>query len=568
MKNKILCVILTAALAATLFGCGVYEGSDTAPEPIGAEAIGEEPGVSGAVSESLASETPNGGEKIFRYSELQEPTTLDPNKAKCILDNEVAHMTQECLVRNTAGKIEPGIAESWEISDDGLVYTFHLRDAKWSDGESIKAEDFVYGLQRLMDPATASEYAFIGEYVKNGAAVESGEKAPEELGIKAPDDKTVEITLDVATPYFLSLMGSSAQYSPIRKDIVEKYGNDFAATAEKNVYSGPFMITRTADGQIIFAKNPNYWNAGAIKLDGAELNCIAEGNTAVAMYESGELDFVKLPTETVVNYDDIDHEYMNGNEDYFYINEKSDNKILNNKNFRMALNYGLDRNTYIKLATDGVYSPCNALVMPLVSGAEKTYGEEYTVSSYPLDGDMARAQEFLKKAMEEEGFSDPSDIRVEITTTDAEASKKIAEVAQELWTQALGITITIRQVTYADIYGSVLPNGDYEIGYAGWGPDYSDPYTYLELFKSDSPYNYSNYENAEVDKCLNASRTETDAKKRMDLLNKAEQVILDDAALVPLQYRQQHYLLNDAFSGLNFYFCSINTDWTYADKAL
>ena len=564
MKKKIISLLLTGILAVSLAGCGVYEKggadapADTAEEvPEGTSAGGETAGD--------ATDNVSGAKKIFRYSETTAPTSLDPIKANCILDNEVGHMTQESLVRNTAGNVEPGIAENWDISDDGLTYTFYLRDALWSDGEAITANDFVYGFRRLMDPETASPYAFIGEYIKNGAAVEAGEAAVEELGVSAPDDKTFIVELEANTPYFLSLIGSCCQYSPQRQDIVEQYGNDYAATAQKSVYSGPFKIVSSENQQYIFEKNENYWNSGMIMLDGAELNIIPDQSTALAMYESGELDFVKLPTEQVVNYDDADHEYMNGNEDFIYINQNSDNKILQNKNFRLALNYGLDRNTYITLATNGVYTPCNSLVMPLVSGAVSTYGDEYTVDSYPLDGDSETAKQYLEEAMKEEGISDPKDISVEITTTDVEASKIVAEVVQELWTQSLGITVTVRQVTYADIYGSVFPSGDYEVGYGGWGPDYSDPYTYLELFKSDCAYNYSNYKNDAVDRLLENSKTETDAKKRMDMLNSAETMLLDDGALVPLQLRQQHYLLNDSITGMNFYFCSINTDWTYAD---
>lgn len=559
MKRKVISFALTVIMVLSLAGCGVYEkGGASDFSGTGDKAASGEASEKGGTADAS-------GEKIFRYSENIPPTTLDPLKANCILDNEVGHMTQETLVRNTAGNIEPGIAETWEISGDGKTLTFHLRDAKWSDGKPITAQDFLYGFRRLMDPATACPYAFIGEYIKNGAQVETGEKKVEELGVAAVGDKTFKIELENNTPYFLGLLGTCCVFSPQRQDIVEKYGNDYAATAEKSVYSGPFTIVSSENQRYVFKKNENYWNKKVIMLDGAELNVIPDQSTAIAMYESGELDFVKVPPEQVVNYDDIDHEYMNGNEDYLYINHESNNKILKNKNFRLALNYGIDRNTYITLATNGVYAPCNALVMPLVAGVSTTYGDEYNIESYPMDGDAALAKQYLEKAMKEEGISSPSDISVELTTTDVETSKKIAEVIQELWTQTLGINVTVRQVTYADIYGSVYPNGDYEVGYAGWGPDYSDPYTYLELFKSDNPYNYSNYKNDSVDRLLENSKTETDAKKRMDMLNSAETILLDDAALVPLQLRQQHYLLNEKITGMNFYFCSVNTDWTYAD---
>ena len=507
------------------------------------------------------------GEKVFRYSVLTEPTTLDPNKAKSIGDNEVVHACQEALVRNTAGEITSGLAESWELSDDGLTYTFHLREAYWSDGVQVTAADFVYGRQRLLDPATASEYAFIGEYVKNGYAVETGEMEPSELGVTAVDDLTLELTLENPTAYFLSLVGSAAQYCPVRQDIAEEYGTDFAATADKNVYCGPFKMTSSENQVYVFEKNEYYWNADAIQLDRCELNVISDANTALAMYEAGDLDYVKVPTDQVPNYDDVDYEYMNGNEDYFYINEESENTILSNKNFRLALNYGLNRTAYIALETNNVYSASNTLVMPLVGGVSASYGEEYTLDSYPMDGDLEQALAYLQTAMEEEGIASPSDISIELTTTDIESSKKIAEVAQELWTQSLGINVTIRQVTYADIYGSVLLGGDYEVAFGGWGPDYSDPYTYLELFKSDCSYNYSNYSNAEFDQLLDASKTETDVQARMDMLNEAEKIILEDAAFIPLQCRQEHYLLNEKVTGVAFYFCSVNIDWVYADIA-
>ena len=478
------------------------------------------------------------------------------------------HAVTESLVRNTGGEVTPGVAESWDISPDGLVYTFHLReDAKWSDGEPITADDFVYGLQRLLDPETAALYAFIGEYIKNGYAVETGELEPEALGVKAIDERTLEITLENPTAYFLSLVGSSGQYAPCRKDVVDEYGTDFAATADKNVYSGPFKLTKSENQEYVFEKNEYYWDADNIKLDKAYMNYVEKAETQLAMYEEGSLDYVEIPSANVPDYEGQDNTFLNGNVDYFYINHKSENKVLGNKNFRLALNYALNRNDYIKLATSGVYKASNSLVFPGLQGAEKKYGEEYQLESYPLDGDTAKAKDYLNAAMSELGIKDAADISVEITTTDVESSKKIAEVCQELWQTALGIKVTIRQVTYADIYGTVLPGGDFEIGYGGWGADYDDPYSYLELFKSDSLYNYSQYANDDVDAALKASQKETDPKTRMDLLNKAEQAIIDDGAFIPLQQREVHYLVNEKVQGLSFFHCSINLDWVYADIA-
>ena len=520
--------------------------------------------------------TPGGGKsdgdsadgKVFRYAVNTLPTTLDPTKGQSIGDNEIQHAVTEGLTRNTAGDVKPGIAESWDESEDGLTYTFHLRkDAKWSDGEPITAADFEYSWKRLVNPETASPYAFIGDCLKNGQAIEQGNMDVEELGVKAVDDTTLEVTLEHPTSYFLSLIGSSGQYAPLRQDVVEKYGTDFAATSEKNVYSGPFVMTSSEDNVWTFAKNDNYWDKDSINLDKCELNYVENTDTQLSMYEAGDLDYVQVPTAYVSDYKDKAEVFANGNVDFCYINSKSDNPVLGNKNFRLALNYALNRNDYNKLANADTYTAFNGLVFPGLQAKGTTYGEAYDLNSYsyPLDGDQDKATEYLNAAMQELGIANASDITVEVVTTDADSSKRIVETLQEQWQNALGINVKIRQVTYADIYGKVFPEHDYEIGYGGWGSDYDDPYSYLELFKGDSSYNYSQYENPEVDQLLIASQDEPDTDKRMDELNQVEQDILADGAFVPLQARNVYYMLDDDTTGINFYYCSLNIDWVYAD---
>lgn len=543
MKKRVLAAFLSMAMVAGLAtGCGT-------------------PG-------SGKSDSDSADGKVFRYAVNTLPTTLDPTKGQSIGDNEIQHAVTEGLTRNTAGDVKPGIAESWDESEDGLTYTFHLRkDAKWSDGEPITAADFEYSWKRLVNPETASPYAFIGDCLKNGQAIEQGNMDVEELGVKAVDDTTLEVTLEHPTSYFLSLIGSSGQYAPLRQDIVEKYGTDFAATSEKNVYSGPFVMTSSEDNVWTFAKNDNYWDKDSINLDKCELNYVENTDTQLSMYEAGDLDYVQVPTAYVSDYKDKAEVFANGNVDFCYINSKSDNPVLGNKNFRLALNYALNRNDYNKLANADTYTAFNGLVFPGLQAKGTTYGEAYDLNSYsyPLDGDQDKATEYLNAAMQELGIANASDITVEVVTTDADSSKRIVETLQEQWQNALGINVKIRQVTYADIYGKVFPEHDYEIGYGGWGSDYDDPYSYLELFKGDSSYNYSQYENPEVDQLLMASQDEPDTDKRMDELNQVEQDILADGAFVPLQARNVYYMLDDDTTGINFYYCSLNIDWVYAD---
>lgn len=539
MKRKVLAALLAAAMAGTLLaGCGTPGSKDKGGDS---------------------------DEKVFRYSTRTEPTTLDPTKANCIPDNELQHAITEGLVRNTGGEIKPGVAESWEVSEDGLTYTFHLNpDAKWSDGEQIKAQDFVYGWQRLVDPATAAPYAFIGEYIVNGAEVEKGKVDPSELAVVAQDDTTLVVTLVHPTAYFLSLIGASGNFAPVRQDIVEEYGKDFAADAEKNVYSGPYKLTSSANQKYVFEPNENYWDKDSIKLDRAEMSYVQNQETALAMYEDGELDYVEIPSASADKYKDEAEVFRNGNVDYFYFNCGGENKAMTNKNFRLALNYALNRNDYNTLVNNGLYSPSVDVVFSGLTGVDSTWGEESNLQSYPLDGDEAKAKEYLNAAMSELGVSNPSDITVTITTTDSDSAKKQAEVCQEMWQKALGIKIEIEQVTYNECL-TRQQSGDYEIAWGGWVSDYDDPYSYLELFKSDSPYNYSRYKNEKVDELLNASQLEVDAAKRMDMLHQADQIIVDDAAFLPQAEREVHYLVRDNVEGLVQFYSSINLDWVYVD---
>ncbi len=569
-SKKVLALGMAAVMAAGMTGCTVpgEGGSTTAGSSTGttaAAAAGEsaQDGETAAADNNTTSAT---GLKVFRYATSTDPTSLDPVMGNSTADNEILHITQEGLVRNSCGTISPGIAESWEISDDGLTYTFHLRDSTYSDGTPVTSKDFLYTFQHMADPATAAPYAWIMDgRIKNGGDVISGKKPVEELGVSAPDDKTFVIELEYPQGYFLSLLGSSGQFTPMNQALVEQYGKDYAASADKMLTNGPFKMVSSANRQYIFEKNENYWNADAINFDRVELNVIENADTQLAMYEQGDLDYVAIPTAQVPNYDDRDQEFMTGSLDWLYINHQAD--YVSNENFCLALNYAIDRTTYNMLANSGTYQGWGNPVMPNVDGINSTYGEEFQPEGYPLDGDVAKAQEYLQKALTELGISDPSEITVELTTTDAETNKKIAEVIQEMWQNNLGINVEIRQVTYSEIYGNVFPQHDYMVGYGGWGPDYADPYTYLELFMSDNVYNYSQYSNADFDKLMNDSRTIADPKTRLETLANAEQILLDTGAVVPLQVRTTHYLIDDDVTGVGFYFIGYTIDLVYGDCA-
>lgn len=579
--SKLLALLLALAMAASMAACG-SSGGGSAETTAAAEEAAETEAAEEAAEEAEEeaeepaeeAEAPAEGGKVFRYAVATEPTSLDQSKGNSVGDNEIQRALQEGLVRTIEGEIMPGLAETWEVDDSKTVYTFHLRDGlKWSDGQDLTTDDILYGFQRLCDPATASPYSWVATedaaHIKGAQEVVYEGADMSELGVVALDDKTIEITLTTPAPYFLSLLGSCTEFCPVRKDYVEQYAEEFAATADKNVYSGPFLLTSSENQELHYAKNPNYWNADAVNFDEVIQYIIPNSDTQVAMYESGDLDMVYLPLEQVPLYEGEDQSFQNGNDDYLYINNESETQpLLQDVNFRLALNYGLSRTEYISLATNDVYDPGCSYVLPMLSGVSAaTYGEEYgdKLAVFPVDGDVAKAQEYLAAA----GVTDPSSVTVELCVTDSETEKLIGEVIQQQWQNNLGINVEIRQITYSEKYAAdgVLASGNYELCYGGWSPDYDDPYTYLALFYGKGGNNYSRFKNDEFDALLEASVTESDVQKRMDMLADAENVLLQNGAMVPLQYRTQHYLLNENVTGINFTVGAVNLDWPFGDIA-
>lgn len=504
--------------------------------------------------------------KTLTFSVLNEIPSLDPQKENSMPSMEISNAIHEGLVRLHDGQVQPGVAEKWDISEDGKTYTFHLGDRKWSDGKPVTAQDFEYGIKRLLNPETASDYAFAGYCILNGYEYNTKKITdPSQVGVKAIDDKTLEIKLVNTAPYFLAYTNNACFY-PCRQDLVEKYGSSFALEAANNVYNGPFILKEWKHEEgVTLEKNPNYWNQDAIKLDTVNILQVADANTAVNMYENGELDFVNVPTALVEKYAGKDKVYMNGAIDWLRLNLNSAGKPwLANQDFRKALNYALDREDYVKAATKNLYFPYTRLTLPMVNGVNgKKYTEECPIDVYPTKADAAKAKEYLTKAMTALNITDPSKMTIEIKTSDDDTAKHIAEVIQDQWTKNLGITVSIKLVTYkqklADDTGK-----QYDAIYNGWMPDYDDPMTYIELFESANTQNSTGWSNAEYDKLVAGARVEADPAKREQMLWDAEKILVDECPLVPLQCRQVAYLEKDNLKGVSRYFIGSDIDFVYA----
>jgi len=539
--KKLLVWILILVLSLGLVACST-------PKPPENTTTGESP------ESSTEAPTPQAN-KILRYSLTADVPTLDQHLANSIPSATVGNQIFEGLIRTYLGEVRPGMAENWDISEDGLTYTFHLRDAYWSDGQAVTAQDFEYGMKRLLDPETASGYAFIGMALKNAAKVNTGELPVDELGVKTIDEKTLEIKLENPTGYFLSML-SMMQFAPAREDYVTQYGQDYSSDAEKNVYNGPFLVKEWKHEDRLILET-------SINLDEVHIIVVPDGMTALAMYESGDLDMVEVPAEVVGQYSDQVEYYYNGANDFIKLNMDGTSP-LENKDLRLALNFALNRSEFIMLSTGGLYDPNPRYVLPQVNGVNEEFGDEYPYEAYPLSGDAEIALQHLEKAMTSLGVASPSEINLELLTTDVERTRKEAEIIQDQLQKTLGITITIKQVPYRqrlDMEGA----HDFEMVVTGWAPDYSDPMTYLELWTTNSGYNHGSYASNAYDEKIEFALTSTDRQARMDALFEAEKILLEDGAIMPLQLRRIAMLKNPKLVNFESYFVGLNYEYTYAD---
>lgn len=554
MVRRFISLLLVFVMCFSLAACTTPGQKEVVKE--------EKPKEEEVISEPVKEE----GKKILRYSLLADAPTLDPQLMNSIPSATVGFHIFEGLMRNHVGEIQNGLAEKYEISEDGKTYTFYLRDAKWSDGVAITAYDFEYALRRLVDPATASDYSFlVTSLIKNAGEINSGNMAVEELGVKAIDEKTLTIELNNPTGYFLSML-SMSQLCPTRQDLVEKYGKDFTLDADKNVYSGPFIVKEWRhEDVIVLEKNPNFWNADAIKLDEVHIFTVADAMTAVAMFEQGELDFVNVPSEILENYGNQLVYYFDGANDYIKLNMDGSSE-LSNRDLRLALNYALNREDYILLTTKNLYYANTRYVLPQVKGVDGDYGDEYPYEAFPVKGDNTKAKEHLTKAMDALGVTDPAKIVLELLTTDTERTRIEAEVIQSQLQTALGITVDIRQVPYKQRL-QMESDHEFEMVVTGWVPDYPDPMSYLELWPTNSPYNHGSYSSEVYDSYIEEALTNTNPKERMDALFNAEKTLCEDGAIVPLQLRRNAMLINPKVKDFATYFVGINYDYIYADIA-
>lgn len=513
-------------------------------------------------------------EQKLRLSLLSVPT-IDPQLFNASASYVVIKGFGEGLIRTYSGEVRPGVAESWEVAENNMSMTFHLReDACWSDGSPLTAHDFVYSFRRLADPKTGADYRWVLSEIVNGEAIAYGKTPPpiEKLGVEAIDDHTLKISFHTPAPYYLSFLDMPVFY-PTKRELVEQYGDKYASSAETILGNGPFIVSDyLIDQSITMIPNEKYWNAEAIKLEEVKI-LIMESEAAFALAETGALDItVSIPVDIAPKYIEdpsllpsgvVATSFVSGAVDWFCINIASQtNLILSDKDFRLALNYALDREEYIKISSTGLYSPATRFVLPMVSGVNGYYAEEYPINVYKTTAELDKAKTHLGLAMKAMGISDPSKISVKLTISDV-TPKAIAENIQDQWQRNLGIQVNIETVTYK----AMLTNrtaGKFDLIYAGWMPDFDDPYTYLSYFVSSNSQNGGKYSNPLYDKLVSTANNYPDATERLSMYAEAEVLLLEEAGIIPLQVRETPYVYNERLKNVSRFYLGSELDYTYA----
>ncbi|MBG9982269.1 peptide ABC transporter substrate-binding protein [Aerococcaceae bacterium DSM 111020] len=479
-----------------------------------------------------------------------EPPTLDPGLATDSTSGSIIRNVFEGLTHNVNGEIQPGVAESWEQSEDELTWTFKLReDSTWSNGDPVTAKDFEYAWKRALDPETASQYSSILYPIEGAEEFNSGEGEADDVGVTAVDDYTLEVKLVNPTPYFLELT-SFYTYLPVHQGTIEENGEAWAAEAGDNyVTNGPFNLAEwNHNANVVLEKNADYWDAENVALETVDIQIIESEATANAEFQAGNLDYLGTPYGTV-SLDAIDMYRANDElktvpyAAIYWYKLNTTNEQLQNPNLRKALALAIDRQGLVDNILKGGQIPALGLVPPTMTGFEEDRG-------YIQDGDFEQAQQYLETAMEELGVNDPSEINVTISINVSEAHSAIAQYIQQGWAENLGIQADI-QSTEWQVYLEDLQALNYEVGRMGWIADYNDPSTFLNMYRTaDEGNNDTGWENEEFKALIDESSKETDEAARTQMLLDAEAVMMDEMPVIPIYYYTSNYVVRDGIEGL------------------
>lgn len=457
----------------------------------------------------------------------------------------INHAFEGLLTKDINGKIVGGSSDKWEISEDKLKYTFHIReDAKWSDGKKLTADDFVYSYRRVVDPKTASPIAYLMYYIKNAKDINIGKKPIESLGVTAIDENTLTIELENPTLYFEDILASGGCYVPVREDIINKYGDDWTWNPESYIGNGAYKMTeRKPDELIAFELNTNYWdykNQVAKKINFVliadeyiSLNAVRTGDVTFSINAPPIGEIESLIKENLMAVSDIIGVY------YLDLNNKD--KTLSDKRVRKALSLAIDRNYIVSNIGHGKLIAAESFVPPVVKGLEKSFREES--SNFIIANNYSNNIIEAKRLLAEAGYPNGENFPILEVKVSSGFYTTVLEAIQEMWKNNLNIDVVVR-TEESKITLPFRQSGKYQIARTSWTGDYNDPLTMLQIMTSESDINYSGFSNERYDYLINFATTSTNEKDRMEALKEAEAILFEEMPIIPFIYRTDFLVVN------------------------
>ncbi|MEX3624058.1 peptide ABC transporter substrate-binding protein [Viridibacillus arvi] len=485
-------------------------------------------------------------EKVLYLNNGSEPTSFDPSVGFNAVSWNALNNLMEGLVRfNDKDQPVEATAEKFVVSDDGLTYTFTIRDgAKWSNGDAVTAGDFVFGWLHMLDPETASPAAFLAYPVDGAEAYNTGKGKAEEVAIKAIDDKTFEVKLNAPTDAFLSII-TNPSFFPVNEKVATENPKWFAE-ADSFVGNGPFNLSEWEhDVKFVFKKNDQYWDKDTVKLDKVDWAMVNDTNTEYQMYKSDELDVSSVPAELAEQLKNDKELHVEDQAGIYFYRFNVEKKPFTNKKIRQAFAKAVDQENIVQYVTKNGEKAAHGFVTYGFKGPD---GKEFRESVGDLVSlDKEEAKKLLKEGMKEEGWSKLP--KVTLTYSTSPEHQNIAVALQSQIKDALGVDAKLQNVE-ASVFLAEQKELKHQTSRSSFLYDYADPINAIESFITDSPMNRTAWSNKKFDSLIKSAKQESDATKRWETLQEAERVLIDEAPIVPLYFYNQVSLEKSNISGI------------------
>lgn len=564
--KKVLALVLSAALVVSAFaGCGGKSSSSTtSTESIAASESSAEstestasgdstPAASGDATAIFTPKTVDAAKTISLNAGM-EPTGLNTLTSTYAIEFSLfKHMYENLVTLDDDDNTVPGAAESWDYDEDTLTYTFHLRkDGVWTNGDPVTAKDFEFAWSQALNPDVASDYAYFLYFIKNAEKYFNGEVAWDEVGVKVVDDYTLEVTMEQPTPYALFLF-SFGTLAPINQRFYEAVGADLYSTeAQYFCTNGPFALTEWShNDKIVMQKNDAWHGAADVEVEEIDWKIITDANAALSSFLAGDLDMVGLGTGELIKQAEAAgatiQSYTDGTSFYIYFN--NNDQYLSNVNLRRALFNAIDEQKEIDTVWQNDNEPMTSFTAPGVSATDGTSFAGKVGELYAPSRDQEKAKEYLATALSELGCT-VDDLSAHLSIDCGDSATSIAEASfyQEQWRQVLGIEVTVNSMITKQ--GSQnRKTGNYVMSITGWGPDYNDPNTFLDLWVTDGGNNQTGFSNERYDELIDLAAKETDLEKRESYFIECEQIIADQLPIGPAFWRASSYACSDKIKG-------------------